>query len=270
MAAALIPDGLWDLITLLLPPVTPKPKGGRPLLSDRACLNGILFVLRSGIPWKMLPQEMGCGSGMTCWRRLRDWLQAGIWDLIHFVLLNWLSRYGKIDWSRAVVDSCSVRAVFGGPQTGPNPTDRAKRGSKRHLICDGRGVPLAIHLTGANCHDSQQALLLVDAIPPLQAECGRPRRRPNCLVGDRAYDSKEIRYGLRWRGVRPFLAKRNTEHGSGLGEWRWVVERTFAWLNQFRRLRVRYEKRADIHEAFLSLACCLISWRFLQGAWTAI
>ena len=114
MAAALIPDGLWDLITLLLPPVTPKPKGGRPRLSDRACLNGILFALRSGIPWEMLPQEMGCGSGTTCWRRLRDWQQAGIWDLIHFVLLNWLSRYGKIDWSRAVVDSCSVRAVFGG------------------------------------------------------------------------------------------------------------------------------------------------------------
>jgi len=114
MAAALIPDGLWDLITLLLPPVTPKPKGGRPRLSDRACLNGILFVIHSGIPWEMLPQEMGCGSGMTCWRRLRDWQQAGIWDLIHFVLLNWLSRYGKIDWSRAVVDSCSVRAVFGG------------------------------------------------------------------------------------------------------------------------------------------------------------
>jgi len=113
MATALIPDGLWDLITLLLPSVTPKPKGGRPRLSDRACLNGIVFILRSGIPWEMLPQEMGCGSGMTCWRRLRDWQQAGIWDLIHFVLLNWLSRYGKIDWSCAVVDSCSVRAVFG-------------------------------------------------------------------------------------------------------------------------------------------------------------
>ncbi len=72
------------------------------------------FVLRSGIPWRMMPKELGCGSGMTCWRRLRDWQHAGIWDLIHFVLLNWLSRDGQIDWSRAVVDSCSVRAVFGG------------------------------------------------------------------------------------------------------------------------------------------------------------
>jgi transposase len=114
MAAALIPDSLWALIAPLLPPRIPQPKGGRPRLSDRACLSGIVFVLRSGIPWEMLPQEMGCGSGMSCWRRLRDWEHAGIWQLIHFVLLDWLSRYGQIDWSRAVVDSCSIRAVFGG------------------------------------------------------------------------------------------------------------------------------------------------------------
>jgi transposase len=132
------------------------------------------------------------------------------------------------------------------------------------LICDGRGIPLALHLTAANRNDSLEALTLVDAIPPLQGEWGCPRRRPDCVLGDRGYDAKSIRQGLRDRGIQPLLAMRNTGHGSGLGRSRWVVERTFAWLNQFRRLRVRYEKRADIHEAFLALGCILICWRF-QG-----
>lgn len=160
----------------------------------------VLFVLRSGIPWQMLPQELGCGSGMTCWRRLRDWQAEGVWDLMHFALLNWLSREGDIDWSRSVVDSCSVRAVYGGTQTGPHPTDRAKRGSKRHLICDARGVPLAVRLTGANRNDSQEALVLVDAVPPLQGERGRPRHRPDCVVGDRGYDAAAFGAGC-GRGI---------------------------------------------------------------------
>lgn len=119
MATVLVPDMLLRLIEPLLPIRLPKPQGGRPRMTDRACLAGIVFVLRSGIPWRMLPKELGCGSGMTCWRRLRDWQQDGIWDLIHFSLLNWLSRDGQIDWSRAVVDSCSVRAIFGGCKRGP-------------------------------------------------------------------------------------------------------------------------------------------------------
>ena len=114
MACVLVPDVLWNLIEPLLPIPSSKPQGGRPRLADRACLAGVIFVLRSGIPWRMLPKALGCGSGMTCWRRLRDWQQDGIWDLIHFALLDYLSRDGQIDWSRAVIDSCSVRAVFGG------------------------------------------------------------------------------------------------------------------------------------------------------------
>jgi transposase len=249
MAARLLPDALWDLLEPLLPIPPRRPKGGRPRVPDRACLAGILFVLRTGIPWETLPCELGCGSGMTCWRRLREWQDAGIWDLMHFALLDWLARHHQIDWSRAVVDSCSVRAIYGGAKTGPNPTDRAKRGSKRHVICDGQGVPL------------------VDAVPPLQGERGRPRCRPDCILGDRAYDAGPIRQGLRTRHILPLLAVRRAKHGSGLGQWRWVVERTFAWLSQFRRLRVRYEKRADIHEAFLSLGCALICWHALRKTW---
>ncbi len=120
-------------------------------------------------------------------------------------------------------------------------------------------------ITGANRNDSQQALALVEAIPSLQGKRCRPQHRPHCVAGDRGYDAEAIWRKLCAQGITACLAKRKTKHGSGLGRWRWVVERTFGWLNQFRRLRVRYEKRADIHEAFLSLGCSLICWRYLRG-----
>ena len=119
MAKVLVTDELWELIEPLLPPGPPKPKGGRPRIPDRQALTGVLFVLKTGIPWEDLPQEMGCGSGMTCWRRLRDWQQAGVWDRLHERLLEQLHKAERIDWSRAVVDSASVRAVLGGTSQAP-------------------------------------------------------------------------------------------------------------------------------------------------------
>ena len=113
MSKPLVSDELWELIAPLLPPERPKPKGGRPRVSDRAALTGILFVLQSGIPWEMLPQEMGCGSGVTCWRRLRDWHQAGVWERLHQALLDRLGLADQIDWSRACLDSRLVPAKGG-------------------------------------------------------------------------------------------------------------------------------------------------------------
>lgn len=117
MAKPLLTDELWEVIEPLLPPEPPKPRGGRPRISNRAVLTGILFVLKTGLQWEMLPQEMGCGSGMTCWRRLRDWQQAGVWEKLHQVLLDKLQAQGEIDWSRASLDSATIRAKKGAKQS---------------------------------------------------------------------------------------------------------------------------------------------------------
>lgn len=128
MPKLLVSDELWMQIEPLLPPEPPKPKGGRPRLPDRQTLTGILFVLKTGIAWEDLPQEMGCGSGMTCWRRLRDWHQGGVWDRLHRLLLDRLRQADRIDWSRAVVDSASLRAVLGGTSQDPTPPIELRQG----------------------------------------------------------------------------------------------------------------------------------------------
>lgn len=265
MAKPLLSDALWEHIEPLLPPLPPHPKGGRPWIGNREALTGILFILRTGIPWELLPQEMGCGCGMTCWRRLRDWQKAGVWKRLHEMLLAELNGADMIDWSRAVVDSASLRAMCGGSKTGPNPTDRAKPGSKHHALTDGNGIPLVVILTAANVHDVNELIPLVDSIPPVSGKRGPPRRRPERVQADTAYDSEERRKELRKRRIKPVIPKRNREHGSGLGVFRWVVERTLSWLHQFRRLRIRWERRADIHEAFIDLAESLICLYFTES-----
>jgi transposase len=129
MARPIVSDELWAIVEPILPPPRSYPLGGRPPVDNRAALTGILFVLRSGIPWEMLPREMGCGSGMTCWRRLRDWHEAGVWQTLHQVLLSWLQAADQIDWSRAVVDSASVRAVLGGQKSAPTRRIAANQGA---------------------------------------------------------------------------------------------------------------------------------------------
>jgi transposase len=131
MSKPLVPDDLWEAIAPLLPEERPKPKGGRPRCDDRLALAGIIFVLRSGIPWEMLPREFGC-SGMTCWRRLRDWQTAGVWTTLHRVLLERLSNAGHLDWSRASLDSAAVAAKKGGPR--PARTRRIAENRARSAI----------------------------------------------------------------------------------------------------------------------------------------
>ena len=132
------------------------------------------------------------------------------------------------------------------------------------MISDANGLPLAVRLTGANVPDVTQLQPLVEAIPPVRGKRGRPRHRPDAVQGDRGYDSEPHRRWLRKRKIRPLLARRNTPNGSGLGKTRWVVERTLSWLHQFRRLRIRWERRDDIHYAFLMIGCSLISLNFLH------
>ncbi len=130
-------------------------------------------------------------------------------------------------------------------------------------MTDANGIPLAVKLTGANRHDVTQLLPLIKAIPPITGKIGRPQQRPAQVQGDRGYDSEPHRRMLRQKQIEPVLAKRRTEHGSGLGVFRWVIERTLSWLHQNRRLRVRYERRPDIHEAFMILGCIKICWNHL-------
>jgi transposase len=144
--------------------------------------------------------------------------------------------------------------------------DRGRAGSKHHLITDGGGVPLAASLTAANRNDITELIGLVDKIPPVRGRRGRPKRRPRRLLADRAYWSNVHHRELRDRHIQPVIAAPKTRHGSGLGRERWVVERSISWLHQHRRLRVRWERRDDIHEALMTIACSLICFKTLLRA----
>ncbi|WKK26990.1 IS5 family transposase [Streptomyces olivoreticuli] len=268
MADDLVPDDLWERIAPLLPARPPRRHRfpGRKPVDDRVALAGIVYVLRKGVTWADVPAEqIGC-SGVTCWRRLRDWTEAGVWPRLHEALLVELRSAGLLEMDDCSIDGSHVRALKGGPHTGPSPVDRARPGSKHHVIVDRHGTPLAVSLTGGNRHDVTQLMPLLDAIPRIRGLRGRPLHRPRRLFADRGYDFDKYRRLIRKRGITPKIARRGAPHGSGLGKTRWVVERTFAWLHQFKRLRIRYEIRADLHQSLLELACSIICLRRLRTA----
>jgi transposase len=148
--------------------------------------------------------------------------------------------------------------------TGPNPTDRARPGTKRHVLTDAQGIPLAQLLTPTNQNEITVFELLLGAVPPERRRVGEPRHRPTKLHADRAYDCPRARRALRARNIQGRIARRGIDSSAELGRQRWVVERTFAQLKRRRRLSTRYERRKVLHVAFFTLACCLLAFNHLS------
>src|SRR5436309_4237812 len=191
----LVTDARWEHLQPLLPP---PPKRhfrfpGRRPLDSRKVLTGILFVLKTGIAWDDLPAELGFGCGKTCRGYLKLWHETGVWAKLHAVLLAELNGADRIDWRRALIDASFAEAPEGGEDTGPNPTDRGKSGSKHHVLTDARGIPLAATVTAANVNEATQVFQVLTDMPPVGGKPGPKRQKPDRLQGDRAYDSEPAR-----------------------------------------------------------------------------
>lgn len=217
----IVSDDLWARIQPLLPaPVRRFPNAGRKRLEDRLVLQGILFMLHTGIQWEYLPRELGFGSGMTCWRRLEEWNRAGVWSRLHAMLLAELQAADKLDWSRAAIDSSHVRAARRGPKVGRARSTVPDQPGKHPVLTDGHGIPLATALTGGNRNDVTQL------VAPAGQDSARPRPpRPTTPPPHRGVRRSRLRPDkyrrlVRARGVRPRIARRGIAHGSGLGIYR--------------------------------------------------
>jgi len=263
----LVSDDLWKRVEPLLPPPPTRRFRfpGRKPLDYRKVLTGILFVLKTGISWDDLPGDMGCGCGKTCRHYLEVWEEAGVWRKLHAAILAELNGEDQIDWSRSLIDASFCKAPEGGENTGPNPTDRRKSGSKHHILTDAHGIPLNATVTAANVNEVTQVLNVLVEKPAVGGKPGPNRELPDRLQGDAGYDSEPLRVLLRWLGITPVLPKKGRQHGSGLGKFRWYVERTIAWFHSYGRLRRRLDRLTEIQESFLRLASSLICLNFLTG-----
>jgi len=264
MADARMPEEFFELVIDLLPEEKmPGVNGGRPAVPHRIVLKVIWFVRTTGCRWRDVPLELGC-CGETARTRLQEWELAGIWDQIHHLFLTLLHRNGKLDMDVAIIDSTQVRAFGGGDKTGPSPVDRRKKGTKHTLMVDIHGVPLFIRSSSANTSDHLEILPTVVNFPEIGGKPGRPKTHPKDLYADAGYDSDATREVLKFLGIEPHIRKRKSPHGSHLGKIRWVVERTISWMKGLRRMRIRYDRKETIIDAWTTLASSVICFNMLQ------
>jgi len=257
-----IPDALWEHIKALLPIEPPKPRGGRPRNDDRHMLDAIFYVLRTGIQWKALPRCLGAGSSVH--DRFQAWRKAGIFRAMWAAGLMAYDSTKGIAWAWQAMDGAITKAPLGGTGTGPNPTDRAKSGTKRCVLTEGEGVPLAVVVDGANRNDMKMTAATLDAIVVDRPE--PTRDLPQHLALDKGFDYQEVRDAVAARHYIAHIRARGEEVAAkrempGYRARRWVVERTHSWMNRFRRLLIRWEKKVENYLAMLELACAFISFR---------
>jgi len=255
MATARMPKEFFEAVAHHLPPEPPVgPEGGRPRVGHATAIRVLWFVLTTGCRWEDGPPELGC-SGRTAHRRLRVWEESGIWDRLRIELLGQLKRAGKLELDAVIIDGVTLRALGGGEATGPSPVDRRKKGTEHTLM---------VNKAGANAGDHTQILPTLPDFPRVGGKPGRPEELPEETYADRGYDSEALRVLPRRLGIEQHIAKRNTEHGSGPGKVRRVVERTIRWLKGLRRLRVRYDRLGVIPDAWTTPASSVICFRILR------
>jgi putative transposase len=263
-----VPDELWSLIAPLLGPEKASGTPGRPAVPFRRIFDGILYVLRTGCQWRALPRAEYAPKS-TVWGRFQQWTAAGVFQQAWLLVLGYYDLEVGIEWQWQALDGVITKAPLGGEATGPSPVDRAKAGTKRSVLSDGRGAPLAVVVAGANAPDKTLALETVDGVKGLRPETGGTRRQHLCV--DAGYDYEDVSTGLLERDYILHLKRRREPTPEVPPEEkhparRWVVERTHAWHNKFRRLLVRWEKKVEHYYAMIDLASVLIIYRLVATA----
>lgn len=254
-------ESLWLAIEPLLPEHPPRPKGGRPPMPNRTAFFAIFYVMRTGIQWKALPRPLGASS--TVHDRFQLWRAAGVFeDLWATGLLEYNTDIG-LDFEWQSLDGCITKAPLGGEATGANPTDRGKCGTKRHLLTEAAGLPIGLVVTGANRHDKTQVEAVFESMPVLPPLSST--EQPQHFCADKGYDYEDVRAVIALMLMTDHIKSRGEEREAlklpGYRARRWICERTHSWMNRFRRILIRWEKKLDNYLAFLHLACASIVWR---------